>query len=37
MNDVIEKVAGFCGYGAAEIEAGLADLSLCPEPAEAPA
>ena len=35
MNDVIEKVAGFCGYGAAEIEAGLAELSMC-SPAAGP-
>jgi 4-hydroxy-3-methylbut-2-enyl diphosphate reductase len=37
MNEVIEKVAGFCGYGAVEIEAGLAKLSLCAPAASAPA
>ena len=35
MNDVVEKIASFFGYGAAEIEAGLSKLGLCNEAAVA--
>ena len=34
LNAVVEKIAGFYGYGEADIDAGLGRLSLCTAPAE---